>query len=357
MLTQTAAEISPNVPNPVPETVEEFPGTRKTASNRILPLRELAAEVRQLSEISERTAFFALARQWLVIGLAISSFILLSASLPWALWVPVYLLTGLIVASRQHAFMALVHDGAHFRLVRNRPLNDFLSDFLCAFPVGMSTSVYRRLHLLHHQFTNTVEDPDWVGMHMHDDWHWPKDHVTTAKLFLFDLFGLAAHKIFFLLFMWSPWQAAVQEHVALTRPERVRLICFLGLSAVTLTLTHGWGWFFLLWVVPMATFLGAMVRMRSIAEHLVCPSENELNESRHVEATWFERLTVAPLNVNYHLAHHLFPSVPWYNLPQLHSRMERLDVFRQHAKVTPSYFSLSHGVLSEVMKPQLKRAS
>jgi fatty acid desaturase len=101
----------------------------------------------------------------------------------------------------------------------------------------------------------------------------------------------------------------------------------------------------------MITFFGALVRLRSIAEHLVCPSENELNESRHVDATWYERLTLAPFNVNYHLAHHLFPSVPWYNLPKLHARLLELEVFQKNAKITKSYTGLKQGVLGEVLKP------
>jgi fatty acid desaturase len=358
MPTSSLSEISPPASTfSVGEVVEQFPGTRKSSTARVLPLRELAADVRRLSEVSERKALFSVTRQWAVILITVALFLTVSSHLSWLAWVPAYILASLVIASRQHAFMAIVHEGAHFRLSRNRGWNDFLSDFFCAFPVGMSTSVYRRLHLLHHQFTNTSEDPDYVGMNMHEDWHWPKDHFATAKLFAFDLVGLAAHKIFFLLFMWSPWQAAVHKHIALGRTERVLLICFLGIAAEVLTLGHAWGWFFLLWLVPMATFLGAMVRMRSIAEHLVCPSENELNESRHVEATWIERLTIAPLNVNYHLAHHLFPSVPWYNLPKLQARMQQLDVFREHAKITSSYFGLKNGVLGEVLKPLPSRAS
>jgi fatty acid desaturase len=27
-------------------------------------------------------------------------------------------------------------------------------------------------------------------------------------------------------------------------------------------------------------------------------------------------------NINYHLEHHLFPAVPWYNLPKLHRLLE-----------------------------------
>jgi fatty acid desaturase len=333
------------------QILEQFPGTRKGEGGRLLPLKELAVDVRELSQISGRRAVLAIARQWATIAFTAALFVILSPHLSWALWVPAYVIACLIIATRQHAFLAIVHEGAHYRLVQNRRWSDFLSDFFCAFPVGMSTGVYRRLHLLHHQHTNTSDDPDWVGMHMQEDWHWPKDHFATAKLFAFDLLGLAAHKILLLLFMWSPWQAALQKHVSLSWAERVRLVVFMTLAMAGLTITHTWTWFLLLWVVPMCTFLGAMVRMRAVAEHLVCPSENELNESRHVEATWFEKLTIAPLNVNYHLAHHLFPSVPWYNLPRLHARLQAVEAFHHHAKISTSYFSIRHGVLGEILKP------
>ena len=337
--------------------IERFPGMRQDGGKKLLPMRELAADVRRLSQVSETKAIVSVARQWLILAVCLGGFIALSPHLPWSVWIPCYLLVGLVVASRQHAFLGLVHEGTHFRLSSNHAWNDFLSDMFCAFPAGVCTDVYRRRHLEHHQHTNTDQDPDWVGMHMDEDWHWPKDHVSTAKLFVMDLLGLAAHKILILLFLWSPLQAAVFKHVRLSSAERWRLVVFLAIAISALTLSHGWGWFFLLWVLPMITIFGALVRMRSIAEHLVCPSENELNESRHVDPTLLERLTLAPFNVNYHLAHHLFPSVPWYNLPELHARLQELEVFQKNAKITKSYLGLKNGVLAEVLRPAGGRAS
>jgi fatty acid desaturase len=330
---------------------ERFPGTRENNGKHLLPMRELAADIRRLSEISETKAVISVARQWLVLGLCIGGFVALSPHLPWMAWIPCYLAVIAVVATRQHAFLGLIHEAAHYRLLKNHGWNDFLSDVFCAFPVGMCTDVYRRLHLLHHQYTNTDQDPDWVGMHRQEDWHWPKDHLSTARLFFLDLVGLAAHKILILLFFWSPLQAVVNRHVRLSAAERLRFVSFLLVTATLFTLFHGWMWFLLLWMVPMGTIFGALVRLRAIAEHLVCPSENELNESRHVEATWFERLTLAPFNVNYHLAHHLFPSVPWYNLPKLQARLEELEVFQRHAKITKSYLGIHEGVLGEILKP------
>jgi fatty acid desaturase len=33
------------------------------------------------------------------------------------------------------------------------------------------------------------------------------------------------------------------------------------------------------------------------------------------------------LNLNYHIEHHLFPSMPWYNLPKLHALLQ--DEYRE----------------------------
>lgn len=314
-------------------------------------MRELAPEIRRLSEVSETISVVSTLRQWLILALCIGGFIALSPHLSWALWIPAYLVAITIVATRQHAFLTLIHEAAHYRLSRNRPWNDFLSDMFCAFPVGLCTDVYRRFHLLHHQHTNTEKDPDWVVMNAQEDWHWPKDHISTLKLFITDLLGLAAHKILLVLFFWSPLQGIINKQGRLSNVDRLKFITFAATTVTLLTLFHGWLWFLLLWVMPIVTIFGALVRLRAVAEHMVCPSKNELNESRHVEATWYERLTLAPFNVNYHLAHHLFPSVPWYNLPKLQARLEELEVFQQHAKITKSYLGVRHGVLGEILKP------
>ncbi len=41
-------------------------------------------------------------------------------------------------------------------------------------------------------------------------------------------------------------------------------------------------------------------------------------------------------NINYHLEHHLFPGMPWYNLPKVHRLLQ--DEYRQAgSSVYPSY--------------------
>jgi fatty acid desaturase len=47
-------------------------------------------------------------------------------------------------------------------------------------------------------------------------------------------------------------------------------------------------------------------------------SADPLLNTRTTRATLVARATVAPLHVNYHLEHHLLPTVPWFRLPALH---------------------------------------
>jgi fatty acid desaturase len=302
-----------------------------------------AEQIRTLSKVSDLRGIWAIARQWLVMAAACAGLYLLRGYPAW--WWTVYPVAAIVIASRQHALLGLMHDGTHYRLIRNRSINDLLSDFFCAFPIGLSTELYRRQHLLHHQYTNKDGDPYWVQMQAHDDWRWPKDHLVALRLFASDLMGLCCHKTLLILFQWSPFQPTGEKNKPLPQADRIRFLIFITAVTAVLGVTGSWTYLFLLWFLPLVTIFGALIRLRSVAEHLVLPSEHELNSTRHVEATILERFLLAPVNLNYHLAHHLFPSVPFYNLPKLHQILLSDEMFREKAHITKTYFG---GVLAEV---------
>ena len=47
-------------------------------------------------------------------------------------------------------------------------------------------------------------------------------------------------------------------------------------------------------------------------------TDDQLRNTRTTRAGLLARITFAPLHVNYHLEHHLLPTVPWWRLPALH---------------------------------------
>ena len=50
-------------------------------------------------------------------------------------WHPMlYVFAVAFIGSRQHALLVLMHDGVHYRLLRNRRLNDWLSEVVLAWP-------------------------------------------------------------------------------------------------------------------------------------------------------------------------------------------------------------------------------
>src|SRR5262249_13986268 len=118
-------------------------------------------------------------------------------------------------------------------------------------------------------------------------------------------------------------------------------------------------YFLVLWIVPTLTSLVFINRIRSLAEHFGVEREHELNASRHVNASLLERFVFCPFNVNYHLEHHLFPSIPYFSLPALHKRLMEDETFRSQAHITEGYTGFRSGVLAEVTTkhPSLKIAT
>jgi fatty acid desaturase len=94
----------------------------------------------------------------------------------------------------------------------------------------------------------------------------------------------------------------------------------------------------LLWLLPMATWLPLVTRVRNIAEHALVGVDqaDPLRQARTTHAGWVERALVAPYWVNFHLDHHLFTQVPCWNLPRAHALLQAQGV-AQRMEIQPGY--------------------
>jgi fatty acid desaturase len=82
--------------------------------------------------------------------------------------------------------------------------------------------------------------------------------------------------------------------------------------------------FGLYWLMPYCTLTQVFFRIRGAIEHGNVPDpRNPYRQTRtyllHSAVGFF----FAPKRVNYHLEHHLYPSVPFFHLPQLHAELRR----------------------------------
>ena len=64
----------------------------------------------------------------------------------FAIWPSVFtfLISTLIIGTRQFALVILMHDGAHNLISKNKKVNDFISQWLCAYPMMTETNTYRK---------------------------------------------------------------------------------------------------------------------------------------------------------------------------------------------------------------------
>jgi fatty acid desaturase len=295
-------------------TGEEF----KDDFRKALP-KEL---VQRLTRRSAWRATLAILQDFAVIALA--------AAVALAFWPDplVILVSIIIIGTRQHALFVIAHDAAHYLLYENRKLNDLVGR-ACATVQGLSMCTYRVIHRLHHNNLYGALDPDTA---LHGGY--PRGRSYLIKKLLKDLSGVTAWKTYAYFLGGAPG-LNTKTKVAL-RPlddtsEKLRRDALadrnlvIAFHVVALAVAAWSGYliqYLVLWILPLVTVVQAILRLRAIAEHgATTDFSSPLTAARtNVAPAWLEWL-IFPHHVNYHIEHHLYASVPHYNLPELHREM------------------------------------
>lgn len=257
----------------------------------------------------------------------------------FTLWpnVLTFVLAVMVIGGRQLGLAVLMHDAAHGILTENRTLNNFLGRWLCGHPLGVSMDAYRTYHLKHHARTQQPDDPDLVLSAP-----FPITRASLRRKIIRDLTGQTFFKQRRAQIMAALGDRAWPPAKRLAH-FRARLGPMLLTNAVLLaglTLAGVWHYWFLFWILPLATWQQLVTRIRNIAEHAVVPDNDD--SFRNARTTYADSLTallVAPYNVNYHVEHHLFMWVPCYHLPHLHRLLLRKG-YGAKMELQPGYFSM-----------------
>ena len=233
----------------------------------------------------------------------------------------VYLICFVLIGRQQLALAILMHDGAHGRLFRSGLLNDYLGQMFTAAPLFFSQDSYRKFHLKHHLDPLVPEDPDisLIG-------GYPIARGSLVRKLLRDLTGISYFK-FIGYFFYKPRKKKDPTNPAKVALQSKRLplgyqiFSVLLVNGIMLALCwhfgHSW-YFFFFWVLPMMTVLQVLLRIRGIAEHAgYQPHPNQMLCSRTV-VNPLQTFFFAPHQVNYHMEHHQYPSIPFFRLPKVH---------------------------------------
>ena len=246
---------------------------------------------------------------WAVIAAA------MAAGAIWPLLVP---LSIAIIGTRQLGLAILMHEAAHGGLSPDRRLNDLLGHWLCAVPVGASLAAYRPYHLAHHKYAQQTEDPDLVLSAP-----FPVTRASLRRKIIRDLTGQTFFKQR-VLFAFEAFASRRDENLAEGAVVTGRSVApFLLVNAALLlglTLAGVWWAYFVLWLLPLATWFPMVTRLRNIAEHACVEGSatDPFRAARTTRAAWWERAFIAPYWVNFHAEHHLFMHVACWKLPALH---------------------------------------
>jgi len=211
-----------------------------------------------------------------------------------------------VIGTAIHSLAILMHEAIHSTLFRRRRL-DRWAGFLLGMPALFSMTAYKVAHLVHHRHTRTGLDPDDFANVS------PSRTLRSLVFYAWLFVGMLAYLV----------------HVPLgaLRLGRPRDRMAVVLEYALMALVYG-GLFWLasslgrrdvviqVWLIPLAVAI-AFGNARSWAEHALTDPTHPLTQTRTITSNRFTSFLMC--NLNYHLEHHLFPGVPWYNLPRVHA--------------------------------------
>jgi len=280
-------------------------------------------EVRDLLCMRELRSWASVAFDW---ALVFASF---AAVTVWPNPLTV-ILALFVIGARQLGFAVLMHEASHRSLFSNRRVNDWVGNWLCAYPIWSDLHPYRPYHLQHHARTGSPDDPD-IGLVR----PFPITRASLRRKVWRDLSGRTGVK--FARAAWARtfgrWDLPAARRaaigVAVTNAVLLGVLALAGHPAL-----------YLLWVGAWLTTHTLVTRIRAIAEHALTPDAGDpLLNTRTTLAGPVERLLLAPNRVNYHLEHHLLMTVPHYNLPRMHALLRERGVI-EHACVERGYLGV-----------------
>lgn len=298
-------------------------------------------ELTKLLHKSDARALWIVIANWLMVSACFALIIFYPFVWSW-------IIASAILAGRQLGLAILMHDCSHNALFNSTEANKFFGKWFCAAPVMADLDRYRTYHLEHHRTTGTNEDPDRSNYI-----NYPVSKQSFRRKIIRDMVGITGFKVMILVLKMNA--GTVKYQLAYDSSKHGEKLPFskqfkniaknLGPTVIVHAIMIGVlyllnvTWAYSLWWLAWMTFYMVFSRIRNAAEHGSAVDYNDPNVFKNTRTTiarWFERLTVAPNRVNYHLEHHVLATVPSYNLPAFHTWLKKLGHYDQ-AKLAHGY--------------------
>ncbi len=223
----------------------------------------------------------------------------------------------------------ILHDACHRVLFKKSRWEDLFANVTAGFPCFESMKHFRKAHLKHHRkLGSPTLDPDFRAAEPQKGrWKWLLEKMTRWKFvqsFLFGNWSQFSLSEKFYCFMW--W--------------------FVCLSMISYMHSYlGAAIYVGLWIVAKILVFTPLLSFLVLMDHAGLGGEGIIKRSRTVEQTSLASWFFHPWGDGYHLAHHLFPKVPTYNLKKLHDLLIHWETYNA-SQITNSYFFGPQGVIN-----------
>lgn len=231
--------------------------------------------------------------------------------------IAVHIVAFVVIGWAQYSLGNGMHEAVHHNL-RNKD-SDLVAWLLTAYPVGLTSD--REYHLEHHKYLGSDLDPDRSNYT-----HFPRTKIELILRFLWFLSGIPAVIQF------------VKQHTrARSRTGKKTYVDVIAVVAIQVVLLSLFWWlygnplyYFVFWVLPIATVGKLLSTTRLLCEHGTPTGDWVV---RSIDGSRWQTWVMGAFDFNYHAEHHLFPAVPYAQLEKLHRRHR--DYYETHPDYRP----------------------
>ena len=299
-----------------------IPSREFAGSNRLHPDgRPKKAFRDQLRKISNFKNSFSVILSLLLPPLIVWVSMIYSHPLIW-----IFLILCMGIA--QNRLFIIHHEAAHRLLFSNQKINDLIGIRLIGWlAFGSGSHGYRIGHIRHHRDEFGPQEPDFVIYSFY-----PISKSSMSRKLLRDLSGISAFRILRPRFQ----RLNDLRHLRLTVSFLSGQLMIVALFWIFSNLAM----YFLLWILPWVCVYQFLNRIRAITEHGGMTQSSDRRRTTHyIRQNRLANFFFVPLNVGYHLAHHVDMLVPYRNLPLLDQALME-DGYISSDLIWPNYRSL-----------------
>lgn len=235
--------------------------------------------------------------------------LLAASASPWAA-----ALAFVLIGNRQYALSIMAHDGKHGNLLAQRRWNDLFT--IIALCVGFGVDFHGEWanHRAHHRYLGSERDPDRRLYSAENKATQARflAYLSTVATFIRSLTTAARsgtrsgpRRPFLLAFVAYRWPTIAAQ-----------VLIFAAISAV-----FPWWYYLAFWIAPNYVLMFVPHKIRMFCEHAQPVLPDSAGDQRRLVTylpNLLERTLLSPMNNNLHAEHHLWPTVPYCNLPAVH---------------------------------------